>query len=133
MQRIASDVPDGIWASRVSSVCCQFVPASFGADKDIAAVSRFQEDIQPILIDYCYRCHAEGAKKGGVTFDQFVSDESMLGKRDLWSAVLKNVRAGIMPPAEKPHPSDKELQLLAGWIKRDVFGLDPERPRPRVV
>ncbi len=108
----------------------EFVPASFGADKDNAAVSRFQEDIQPILIDYCYRCHAEGVKKGGVTFDQFVSDESMLGKRDLWSAVLKNVRAGIMPPAEKPRPSDKELQLLAGWIKRDVFGLDPKDPDP---
>jgi len=107
----------------------QLVPQkSFGADNP--AVSRFQEDIQPILIDYCYRCHADGAKKGGVAFDGFLSDESMMGKRDLWWAVLKNVRAGIMPPAEKPRPSDKELQLLAGWIKHDVLGNDPKDPDP---
>ena len=31
-------------------------------------------------------------------FDGFVSDESLLARRELWSAVLKNVRAGIMPP-----------------------------------
>jgi hypothetical protein len=34
-----------------------------------SAVTRFQDDIQPILIDYCYRCHADGNKKGGVSFD----------------------------------------------------------------
>ena len=107
----------------------QLVPQkSLGADNP--AVSRFQEDIQPILIDHCYGCHADGAKKGGVAFDGFLSDEAMMGKRDLWWAVLKNVRAGIMPPAEKPRPSDKELQLLADWIKHEVLGNDPKDPDP---
>ena len=44
--------------------------------------------------------------------------------------MLKNVRAGIMPPAGKPRPSDKEVRLLADWIKRDVFGIDPKDPDP---
>jgi hypothetical protein len=44
--------------------------------------------------------------------------------------VLKNVRSGIMPPAKKPRPSDKEIRVLSDWIKRDVFGLDPEDPDP---
>ena len=67
--------------------------------RTIRAISRFQEEIQPILIDHCYGCHANGTKKGGVAFDEFHSEESILAKRELWSAVLKNVRAGIMPPA----------------------------------
>ena len=46
----------------------------------------------------------------------------LIGKKDLWWAVLKNVRAGLMPPAGKPRPTDKEVQLLADWIKHDVFG-----------
>ena len=54
----------------------------------------------------------------------------MLGNRELWWSVLKNVRAGIMPPAGKPRPSDKELGLLADWIKRDVLGADPRDPDP---
>ena len=44
--------------------------------------------------------------------------------------MLKNVRAGIMPPAGKPRPSDQEVGLLADWIKRDVFGVDPHDPDP---
>ena len=33
---------------------------------ETGAVSRFREEIEPILIDHCYRCHANGTKKGGV-------------------------------------------------------------------
>ena len=51
-------------------------------------------------------------------------------RRDLWWSVLKNVRAGIMPPAGKPKPSDEEVAVLADWIKHDVFGLDPRDPDP---
>ena len=30
---------------------------------------RFDADVQPILEDYCASCHANGIKKGGVSFD----------------------------------------------------------------
>jgi len=36
--------------------------------------------------------------KGQVAFDGFKSHNELLAKRDLWLAVLKNTRAGIMPP-----------------------------------
>ncbi len=93
------------------------------------AAERFENDIQPLLIDYCYRCHADGLKKGNVAFDQGSASE-LIGKKDLWWAVLKNVRAGLMPPAGKPRPTDKDVQLLADWIKRDVFNIDPRDPDP---
>jgi len=97
---------------------------------EIPALERFEEEIQPLLIDYCYGCHGAGMKKGQVILDTFPSGAAMLGKRDLWWSVLRNVRAGIMPPANKPRPSQKEIALLADWIKRDVFGLDPHDPDP---
>ena len=50
--------------------------------------------------------------------------------RDLWWGVLKNVRAGIMPPAGKPRPTAEEVRTLEDWIKRDVFGIDPTDPDP---
>ncbi len=103
-------------------------PQSSAADNP--AVSRFREEIQPILIDYCYGCHANGIAKGGVAFDRFDPEESMLAKRGLWSAVLKNVRAGIMPPSRMPAPSDQDVRRLAEWIKRDALGIDPEAPDP---
>ena len=91
---------------------------------------RFRESIEPILADHCYRCHGVGIKKGGVTLDEFPTDESLLARPELWYDVLKNVRAGLMPPADRPRPSAEELATLETWIKRGAFGLDPADPDP---
>ncbi len=93
-------------------------------------LARFEESIQPILIDYCYHCHGNGAKKGNVTLDNFTSADALVANPKHWWSVLRNVRAGIMPPAGKPRPSQQEVALLADWIKRDVFGSDPRDPDP---
>jgi mono/diheme cytochrome c family protein len=94
------------------------------------AVARYQEQIEPLLVEYCYGCHAVGIKKGQVSFDQDGSDEALVKRRELWWSVLKNVRAGIMPPAGEPRPTDKEVAALADWIKRDVLAVDASDPDP---
>ena len=38
------------------------------------AAAHFRKEIQPILTQYCSDCHADGAKKGNVAFDEFKSD-----------------------------------------------------------
>jgi len=93
------------------------------------AVAEFHQQIQPILQEYCYDCHGDGAKKGQVAFDELTSDGALLN-HDLWSKVLKNVRVGLMPPLKKPRPSAGEQQQLERWIKYRAFGLDPQAPDP---
>lgn len=106
-----------------------FVAAkAFGSESPEPA--RFQRDVQPLLVKYCYDCHGDGMNKGKVTFDEFKSHRDLLSKRDLWLAVLKNVRSGIMPPEKKDRPSVEELRVLENWIKNDVFQIDPENPDP---
>jgi hypothetical protein len=95
-----------------------------------SAADRFRKDIQPLLSKYCYDCHGEGAHKGKVSLDEFASDGAMLADHDLWWKVMKNVRAGIMPPQKKPHPNDAEKERLAEWIKYGAFGIDPKNPDP---
>src|SRR6266850_3862448 len=103
-------------------------PRAWGAE--IKAAAHFRKDIQPILTEYCYDCHGDGMDKGNVAFDEFKSDEELLAKRDLWWAVLKNLRAGIMPPAKKPRPPEKDKRRLEDWIKYQAFGIDPKDPDP---
>jgi hypothetical protein len=91
---------------------------------------QFRKTIQPILVEYCYDCHGDGMNKGQVAFDGFKSHDELLAKRDLWLAVLKNTRAGIMPPEKKPRPSAEQQRLLEDWIKRKVFAIDPANPDP---
>ncbi|MGO9470636.1 MAG: DUF1592 domain-containing protein [Isosphaeraceae bacterium] len=91
---------------------------------------QFDGQIRPILEDYCYGCHGNGLKKGGVKLDGFLSDQARLRDHDLWWRVLKNVRAGIMPPNGKPRPADQERRRLEDWIKYGAFGIDPKNPDP---
>jgi hypothetical protein len=99
-----------------------------GADPSTA--SRFREEVEPILAEHCYGCHGSGIKKGGVTLDQFATDAAIVARPELWHDVLKNVRAGLMPPSGKPRPSAEELATLEGWIKRGALELDPADPDP---
>jgi hypothetical protein len=90
----------------------------------------FRKTVQPLLVEYCYDCHGDGMNKGQVAFDGFKSHDELLAKRDLWLAVLKNTRAGVMPPEKKPRPTVEQQRLLEDWIKRDVFAIDPANPDP---
>jgi hypothetical protein len=91
--------------------------------------AQFQKDVQPILKEYCYDCHGDGAKKGEVAFDELKSDDALLD-HDLWLKALKNVRAGIMPPPKKPQPSAEQKQRIEQWIKTAVFQTDPQNLDP---
>jgi hypothetical protein len=90
----------------------------------------FHKHIRPLLETYCFDCHADGVNKGNVAFDEFASDQAAVDNRDLWLRAFKMLRAGLMPPAKKPHPSTHERAQVLHWIKRDVFALDPANPNP---
>ncbi|HEV3122198.1 MAG TPA: c-type cytochrome domain-containing protein, partial [Isosphaeraceae bacterium] len=105
-----------------------FCPSAASAG-DLAA-ARFEERIQPILEEYCYGCHGNGLKKGGIRLDGFDTDAARLNDHDLWWAVLKNLRAGIMPPAGKPRPTEQERGQIEELIRTGAFGINPADPDP---
>ena len=98
------------------------------------AAAHFHQKIEPLLTKYCYDCHGDGFNKGKVAFDSFTSDADLVGRKDLWLAALKNVRAGLMPPKEdgdsKLRPTEGEIKQLADWIKYEAFAIDPANPDP---
>jgi hypothetical protein len=110
-----------------AAVCCS---AQLFAAPPAHPVDDFNKQIRPLLEQYCYDCHGDGEKKGGIAFDELKTQQDLLQNRELWWKVLKNVRSGIMPPQKKPHPDAPQKQLLASWIKYDAFGIDAENPDP---
>lgn len=108
----------------IAALCASAQAAS------VRPAEQFRKSIQPILSQYCFDCHADGTNKGKVAFDEFKSDQDLLNATELWWKVLKNVRAGIMPPRKHPQPTDSEKRELADWIKYGAFGLDPAAPDP---
>src|SRR5512144_115403 len=108
---------------------CPIASTGWGRQPDGAA--RFDHQIRPILEEYCFDCHADGANKGNVAFDEFKSDQAAVGDRVLWAKALTMLRAGLMPPAKKEaRPTPEQRQRVVNWIKYDVFGIDPNHPDP---
>jgi hypothetical protein len=93
-------------------------------------VAEFKTQIKPILENYCFDCHADGANKGNIAFDEFKTDQAVLENHELWLHVLKNLRAGLMPPQKKSQPSTEEKDQIERWIKSAVFAVDPQNPDP---
>ena len=108
--------------------------ARAGADDAAAptaqAIADFEKTVRPVLETHCFDCHADGAKKGNIAFDDAASTHDLVARTDLWLSVLKNVRAGLMPPAKKERLTAEEATALDQWILRGAFGLDPARPDP---
>jgi hypothetical protein len=118
-------------AARVLLLCLATAGVSLRATtNNLPGAAEFHDTIRPILQNYCFDCHGDGASKGQVAFDQFKSDQAALENQELWWKALKNLRAGIMPPANKPRPTSLEQEQLAHWIKTAVFGIDPQNPDP---
>ena len=104
-------------------------PAPVPVSPTVKAAADFHKTIEPMLKQYCYDCHGNGESNGKVAFDKLGSDQEMLANPDLWVAVLKNVRSGLMP-ASGPKPTAAEINRLADWIKTGALGLDPANPDP---
>ena len=107
-----------------------FLVAAPASAADLPGAAGFHKDVQPILQKYCSDCHFDGAKKGGIAFDEFKTDQAVLEDRDLWLHAFKNLRAGLMPPRKKEQPAEEEKQRIEQWIKQAVFKTDPKNPDP---
>ena len=93
------------------------------------SVPDFSKEVRPLLESYCFKCHADGKKKGGVTFDKARATGSPDDYK-LWDAVLENVKSGAMPPDDQNQPSISEREKLAQWIEAVVLAVDPNNPDP---
>ena len=127
MMQVARLKNPGLWLGALCAFVLLGHTTRAGEDR---AAARYRDEIEPILADTCYGCHGDGMKKGGVAFDGFPSEDALVKDRELWWSVLKNVRAGVMPPAGKDRPSREQVRLLEDWIKRGAFGIDPQDPDP---
>ncbi len=105
-------------------------PALAAPVGELSTRADFHKTVEPLLAQYCSDCHEDGARKGNVDFDDVTAQGGAAADHELWLKVLRNVRAGIMPPVAKARPTPEELERLAAWIKYDAFGIDPNHPDP---
>ncbi len=75
-------------------------------------MKEFQWAIKPWLENYRFDFHADGESKGNLTYDGFINDQATLEDHVLLLNVMKNLRAGLMPPAKKSQPPAEEKERI---------------------
>jgi hypothetical protein len=104
--------------------------AAWFGKKKASAPKDYERDVKPLLQKYCYGCHGETKKKGGLSLQAFNDKAAVLNDKPAWEKVLHNLQTKEMPPENKPQPSAAERTLVAKWIEADVFNCDCDHPDP---
>ncbi|MCX8511301.1 MAG: c-type cytochrome, partial [Chthoniobacteraceae bacterium] len=79
-------------------------------------LSALSPELPPLFQEFCFDCHGDGSKKGGVSFDHtaFNSPEE---QRKFWFDVWRNLDAELMPPSDKPRPTPEQRAALQAWVE----------------
>jgi Protein of unknown function (DUF1592)/Protein of unknown function (DUF1588)/Protein of unknown function (DUF1587)/Protein of unknown function (DUF1585)/Protein of unknown function (DUF1595)/Ca-dependent carbohydrate-binding module xylan-binding/Planctomycete cytochrome C len=104
-------------------------PAAPRADSAKTTKITFEQNVKPLLSQYCYGCHGE-KKKGDLDLRIYTTDALVMKDRDVFEKVLHNLQTHEMPPENKPQPSLAERSLITSWIETELLGCDCNHPDP---
>jgi hypothetical protein len=72
--------------------------------------------VRPVLEKSCYECHGGKKTKGGVNLKLLDANPLMDKEFTLWNKVKEAIRAGDMPPEEKPELAKADKDEITGWL-----------------
>lgn len=93
--------------------CC----AQVAAAADAASQAHFAGRIRPFLERHCSDCHAGGMPEGKRRLDELTGDFADKAARETWLSVLQQLKAGRMPPADRPRPPPDDVAAVTAWIR----------------
>ena len=86
-------------------------------------------ETQAAIAKYCTTCHNERLKTAGLVLDPMgvarAGDQS-----ETWEKVLRQLRAGTMPPPGAPRPLQAFYPRAAGYLARELEASAAARPNP---
>ncbi len=103
------------------------------AEKDAV----FAKEIQPLLSEFCFKCHSTEKHKGDLDLQQFSTSESIRKHPKVWQAVAEQLAINEMPPAKEPkQPTAAQKEQLATWVRETLSAIGREHagdPGPVVL
>ena len=75
----------------------------------------FAAKIQPLLGEYCLKCHSTEKHKGDLDLERFSSLDEVKRHPKIWQRVIEQLADNEMPPEGKPQPKPAEKERLSAW------------------
>lgn len=93
----------------------------------------FKAEGVAFLKTHCIKCHSGDKPKADLKLDGFTDDASLLKDRKTWQRVIDTIKAGEMPPSNKPQPTATErdtfLKVVDGVFERHDRTAKPDPGR----
>ena len=84
----------------------------------------FSEEIEPLLREFCFRCHGKKMQKGDLDLERAVGERPLVRNLHIWTNVLERLKNKEMPPEEKKQPGEEERRKLIHGLDRAVLHFD---------
>jgi hypothetical protein len=87
------------------------------------------EPHRALVSRYCVDCHNAAELTGNLSLEH-ADFAHVADKPDVWEAVIRKLRVGMMPPADAPQPPAEERAALVSWLERRLDRAEDESPDP---
>ena len=81
------------------------------------SMSFFEDDIRPMLVEYCGDCHSPDDDEDPVGFLKSMTMDEIQLRREVWSSAAEQLHNRTMPPADADQPTETERLRLSQWIE----------------
>jgi len=72
-----------------------------------------------MLTTYCFTCHNERAKLGGLALDG-LNLQNPAENAQIWEKTLRKLRGRLMPPPGNPQPPQKDIDSFTAWMENSL-------------
>ena len=90
----------------------------------------FGTQIQPVVAEYCSKCHSAHRPKAGINLTLFTNTVSVYRDPKLWERVAAKLETGDMPPEGKPQPDPTQRTNVLRWVRNTLDDLAQGRFPP---
>jgi len=89
------------------------------------------EMIEPMLEQYCSRCHNDFDQVAALSVSDLKADDVLTGRNaEAWEKILRRVAAGEMPPHSKAQPDPALRAQFVQWLDEGRAGFAAANPDP---
>jgi hypothetical protein len=88
----------------------------------------FRQRVLPFVKQHCLACHNANDTEGELNLARFAKVDDLLGNRKAWQKVVRQLKAGAMPPDGEEQPSEQDAQAVIHWLEQALVYVDPKQP-----
>ncbi|MCU0872936.1 MAG: DUF1587 domain-containing protein, partial [Pirellulaceae bacterium] len=105
----------GVWSGLV--LLAQLPPAPAGEPNGDALGRTYEQDVRPLVRQYCHACHSAQLTEAEIDFEPLASFAEAGRHARTWERVAEVVNGSLMPPTDAPQPTADERGRLQAWLR----------------